>query len=148
MGIWFRHYTPGEINGIVKNTLISHLGIEIIELGEDFLKARMPVDERTCQPRGILHGGASVALAETIGSCGANLVIDRDQYFCVGLEINANHIRPVSSGHVVGTARPLHLGRSTQVWEMLIHDAEGNLVCVSRMTNAVLKKDGSKTNGE
>jgi len=141
MGIWFRRYTPREINEIVKDTLISHLGIEIVELGDDYLTARMPVDARTCQPRGILHGGASVALAETLGSCGANLVVDRDEYYCVGLEINANHIRPVSSGYVVGTARPLHLGRSTQVWEMLIRDAEGNLVCVSRMTNAVMKKN-------
>lgn len=139
MGIWFREYTPQEINFIVNNTLISHLGIEIMEIGEDYLTARMPVDNRTCQPRGILHGGASVALAETIGSCGANLVIDREEYYCVGLEINANHIRSVSSGYVTGTARPLHLGKSTQVWEMMIHDGEGNLVCVSRMTNSVLK---------
>jgi 1,4-dihydroxy-2-naphthoyl-CoA hydrolase len=141
MGIWFRKYTPQEINFILKDTMISHLGIEILEIGEDCLTVRMPVDNRTCQPMGILHGGASVALAETIGSCGANLVIDRDEYYCVGLEINANHIRSVSSGNVTGTARPLHLGKSTQVWEMLIRDEEGNLVCVSRMTNAVLKKE-------
>jgi 1,4-dihydroxy-2-naphthoyl-CoA hydrolase len=140
MGIWFRDYTPREINFIMKDTLISHLGIEIMEIGDDFLTARMPVDKRTCQPMGILHGGASVALAETLGSCGANLVIDRDAQYCVGLEINANHIRSVSSGYVTGTARPLHLGKSTQIWEMLIRDGEGNLVCASRMTNAVLNK--------
>jgi len=140
MGIWYRDYTPEEINFIVKDTLISHLGIEITEIGEDFLTARMPVDRRTCQPMGILHGGASVALAETLGSCGANLVINRDEQYCVGLEINANHIRSVSSGYVIGTARPLHLGKSTQVWEMLIRDEEGALVCASRMTNAVKSK--------
>ncbi len=140
MGIWFREHTPREINLILKDTLVSHLGREIVEIGEDSLTARMPVDRRTCQPMGILHGGASVALAETIGSCGANLVIDREEYYCVGLEINANHIRSVSSGYVTGTARPLHLGKSTQVWEMLIRDDEGNLVCASRMTNAVLKR--------
>jgi 1,4-dihydroxy-2-naphthoyl-CoA hydrolase len=140
MGIWFREYTPREINFIMNNTLISHLGIEIIEIGDDSLTARMPVDSRTCQPMGILHGGASVALAETLGSCGANLVINRDEQYCVGLEINANHLRPVSSGYVTGIARPLHLGKTTQVWEMLIRDGEGNLVCVSRMTNAVKNK--------
>jgi 1,4-dihydroxy-2-naphthoyl-CoA hydrolase len=141
MSIWFRGYTPQEINFILRETLISNLGIEITEIGEDYLTARMPVDRRTCQPMGILHGGASVALAETIGSCGANLVIDRDNYVCVGLEINANHIRSASSGFVIGTARPLHLGKSTQVWEMQIRDEEGGLVCASRMTNAVLKRE-------
>lgn len=140
MGIWFREYTPQEINFIMRDSLISHLGIEIIEIGEDFLTARMPVDSRTCQPMGILHGGASVALAETLGSCGANLVINRDEQYCVGLEINANHIRSVSSGYVTGVARPLHLGKTTQVWEMLIRDDEGNMVCASRMTNAVMSK--------
>ncbi len=140
MGIWFRNYTAQEINFIVRETLITHLGIEILEIGDDFITARMPVDNRTRQPAGMLHGGASVALAETIGSCGANLVINRDECYCVGLEINANHIRPVSGGYVIGTARPLHLGKSTQVWEMLIRDQEGNLVCASRMTNAVIKK--------
>lgn len=141
MAIWFRQYTPQELNFIVRETLISHLGIEFMEIGEDFLTARMPVDRRTQQPMGILHGGASVALAETLGSAAATLVIDRNEYSCVGLEINANHIRSVSSGYVIGTARPLHLGRSTQIWEMLIRDEAGNLVCASRMTNAVLKKE-------
>ncbi len=141
MAIWFRQYTPQELNFIVRETLISHLGIEFTEIGEDFLSARMPVDRRTQQPMGILHGGASVALAETLGSAAATLVIDRNEYSCVGLEINANHIRSVSSGYVIGTARPLHLGRSTQVWEMLIRDEAGSLVCAARMTNAVLKKE-------
>jgi 1,4-dihydroxy-2-naphthoyl-CoA hydrolase len=141
MAIWFRQYTPQELNRIVEDTLITHVGIEFIEIGDDFLKARMPVDERTRQPMGILHGGASVVLAETLGSGASNLVINRDEYFAVGLEINANHVRSATGGYVVGTARPLHLGKMTQVWEMQIHDEEGNLVCVSRMTNAVLKKE-------
>jgi 1,4-dihydroxy-2-naphthoyl-CoA hydrolase len=141
MAIWFRQYTPQELNGIVDDTLISHVGIEFIEIGADFLKARMPVDRRTRQPMGILHGGASVVLAETLGSGASNLVINRDEYYAVGLEINANHVRPVTGGYVVGTARPMHLGKMTQVWEMQIHDEEGNLVCVSRMTNVVLKKE-------
>jgi 1,4-dihydroxy-2-naphthoyl-CoA hydrolase len=145
MAIWFRQHTPQELNFIVRETLISHVGIEFTEIGDDYLKARMPVDQRTRQPVGILHGGASVVLAETLGSAAATLVIDRNEYHCVGLEINANHIRSVSGGYVTGTARPLHLGRSTQVWEMLIHDEAGNLVCASRMTNAVLKKEPKGT---
>ncbi|MDD2318623.1 MAG: hotdog fold thioesterase [Geobacteraceae bacterium] len=141
MAIWFREYTPQELNSIVENTLISHVGIEFVEIGDDFLKARMPVDEKTRQPMGILHGGASVVLAETLGSGASNLVINRDEYYAVGLEINANHVRPATSGYVFGTARPLHLGKMTQVWEIKVHDEAGNLVCVSRMTNVVLKKE-------
>lgn len=141
MAIWFRDYTPEELNRIVADTMISHVGIEFVEIGEDYLKARMPVDRRTCQPLGILHGGASVVLAETLGSGASNLVIDRNEYYAVGLEINANHVRPATAGHVCGIARPLHIGKKTQVWEMRIHDEDGNLVCVSRMTNAVLKKE-------
>jgi 1,4-dihydroxy-2-naphthoyl-CoA hydrolase len=141
MAIWFREYTPQELNHIMKDTLITHLGIEIVEIGDDFLKARMPVDKRTRQPMGILHGGASVVLAETLGSGASNLVLNRDEWYAVGLEINANHVRSVAGGYVTGTARPLHLGKTTQVWEMQIHDEEGNLVCVSRMTNMVLRKE-------
>jgi 1,4-dihydroxy-2-naphthoyl-CoA hydrolase len=141
MSIWFRDYTPQELNHIMKDTLITHLGIEIVEIGDDFLKARMPVDKRTRQPMGILHGGASVVLAETLGSGASNLVLNRDEWYAVGLEINANHVRSVAGGYVTGTARPLHLGKTTQVWEMQIHDEEGNLVCVSRMTNMVLRKE-------
>jgi len=140
MSLWFREYTLEELNRIMADTLISHLGIEIVEIGDDFLRARMPVDQRTRQPMGLLHGGASVVLAETLGSCASNLVLNRDEYYAVGLEINANHVRSVSSGYVIGTARPFHLGKTTQVWEMQIRDEERNLVCVSRMTNAVLKK--------
>jgi len=141
MALWFREYTLKELNQIMADTLISHVGIEFIEIGDDFLRARMPVDQRTRQPMGILHGGASVVLAETLGSAASNLAINRDEFYAVGLEINANHIRSVASGSVIGTARPLHLGKSTQVWEMQIRDEEGKLVCVSRMTNAVLKKE-------
>ncbi len=115
----------------------THLGIEFIELGDDYVKARMPVDERTKQPFGILHGGASVALAETLGSTGAGLVVDRSKYRCVGQEINANHVRAVSSGWVIGTARPLHLGRRSHVWEIRITDEQDRLVCISRITMSV-----------
>lgn len=141
MALWFREYTLEELNQIMADTLISHVGIEFVEIGDDFLRARMPVDQRTRQPMGILHGGASVVLAETLGSAASNLALNRDEYYAVGLEINANHVRSVASGSVIGTARPYHLGKTTQVWEMQIHDENGNLVCVSRMTNAVLKKE-------
>lgn len=141
MAIWFREYTLQELNHIMIDTLITHVGIEFVEIGDDFLRARMPVDKRTRQPMGILHGGASVVLAETLGSGAANLAINRDEFYAVGLEINANHVRSVSGGYVIGTARPLHLGKTTQVWEMQIRDEDENLVCVSRMTNVVLKKE-------
>jgi 1,4-dihydroxy-2-naphthoyl-CoA hydrolase len=141
MAIWFRDYTLQELNQIMDDTLISHVGIEFVEIGDDFLRARMPVDQRTRQPMGILHGGASVVLAETLGSAASNLAVNREEFYAVGLEINANHVRSVSGGYVVGTARPLHLGKTTQVWEMQIRDEEENLVCVSRMTNVVLKKE-------
>ncbi len=141
MALWFRDYTLEELNQIMDDTLISHVGIEFVEIGDDFLCARMPVDQRTRQPMGILHGGASVVLAETLGSAASNLAVNRDEFYAVGLEINANHVRSVASGYVIGTARSLHLGKTTQVWEMQIRDEDGNLVCVSRMTNVVLKKE-------
>ncbi|MFY8045517.1 MAG: hotdog fold thioesterase [Chitinophagaceae bacterium] len=127
-----------------KNTLGEHLGMQFTEVGENYLKATMPVDHRTHQPYGLLHGGASVALAETLGSVGAALTLDPDQFICVGMEINANHLRSVRSGKVTGTATPLHRGSSSQVWEIKIHDDHGKLVCISRLTVAVLKKPGSK----
>ena len=128
------------LNDLDKGTLAEALGIEIIEVGPDHLKARMPVDHRTCQPYGILHGGASVALAETLGSIAGHILVDREKEACVGLEINANHIRSVREGFVTGTARPLHIGGSTQVWDIRIEDERGKLVCVSRLTLAVVKK--------
>ena len=114
MGIWSREFSLDELNAIGEGNLVSHVGIEFVEIGSDYLKARMPVDPRTRQPFGILHGGASVVLAETVGSCAANMVADHAGYLFVGQEINANHIRPVSSGHVTATAKPLHIGKSSQ----------------------------------
>jgi 1,4-dihydroxy-2-naphthoyl-CoA hydrolase len=118
--------------------MVEHIGIEFTEVGDDYLKARMPVDHRTRQPYGLLHGGASVSLAETLGSMASALVIDRQQYYCVGLEINANHVRGVREGWVTGIARPLHIGKTTHVWDIRIHDASDKLVCVSRLTVAIV----------
>lgn len=140
MAIWFKPFTVEDLNAYQRETLVSHLGIHYTEVGEDYLSAVMPVDSRTKQPAGILHGGASVALAETLGSTGANLVVDRDRQLCVGLEINANHVRAMREGEVKGTARPLHLGGTTQVWGIRITDGKDRLVCVSRITMAVLDK--------
>ena len=138
--IWFKPVTIGDIKDLSKNTLSEVLGIELAEIGPDFLAATMPVDNRTKQPAGILHGGASVALAETLGSVAATLCIDRELYYNVGLDINANHIRSVKEGVVKGIAKPIHIGKSTHVWEIRITDAEEKLVCISRLTVAILKK--------
>ena len=129
-----------ELNRFSQNTMLEHIGIEITELGEDYIKARMPVDHRTRQPLGLLHGGASVALAESLGSTAAHLSIDHTKKTCVGLEINANHIRAIREGYVEGIARPLHIGGKTQVWEVKIYDPQERIVCVSRITMAVLDK--------
>ena len=118
----------------------SHLGIEFVEVGDNFIKARMPVDERTKQPYGLLHGGASVALAETVGSVASAYVIDHEKFMCVGLEINANHLRGAKEGFVIGTATALHLGSTTHVWDIRIADEKGKLVCISRLTIAILKR--------
>jgi 1,4-dihydroxy-2-naphthoyl-CoA hydrolase len=124
-----------------KNTLVEHLGIEFMEAGKDYLVARMPVDNRTVQPLRLLHGGASVAFAETLGSMAAYLYINPDTHYCLGLEINANHIRSVpENGWVYGKVTPLHIGRRTQVWEIKITTGEDKLVCVSRITMAVVEK--------
>ena len=144
MSIWFKPVSVTDLNAYQQETLVSHLGIRYTEVGEDFISASMPVDSRTKQPAGILHGGASVALAETLGSTGANLVVDREKQLCVGLEINANHVRAMKSGEVRGTARPLHLGGTTQVWEIRIIDEQGRLVCISRITMAVLDRSKIK----
>lgn len=128
-----------ELNAWCRNTLGEHLGIELTEVGERTITGRMPVDRRTHQPMGLLHGGASVALAETLGSIGAQLQVDIRKQACVGLEINANHIKGVHSGYVVGRATAIHVGRSTQVWEIRItHEETGALVCISRITMAVI----------
>ena len=135
--IWFRPYTIGQLT---LSGLAQHLGIEFTEIGPDFLRGRMPVDEHTRQPYGILHGGASVALAETLGSTGAGMVMDTDKYQCVGQEINANHVRAVTGGFVIGTARPLHIGRRSHVWEIHIADEQDRLVCISRITMFVIER--------
>jgi 1,4-dihydroxy-2-naphthoyl-CoA hydrolase len=139
MAIWFRPYKIGDF-GVGQHTLAQHIGIEFTEIGEDYLRGRMPVDDRTRQPYGILHGGASVALAETLGSTAATLCIDRSKFACVGQEINANHVRAVSSGYVIGTARPLHIGRRSHVWEIRIADEQDRLVCVSRLTMYIMDR--------
>lgn len=134
MSIWKRSLDAN--NYPFTETMVSHVGIEITERGDDSLTGTMPVDHRTIQPMGLLHGGASVVLAETLGSIAANMCCD-DGCFCVGLEINANHIRSATSGKVTGTARPVHIGRSTQIWEIRIEDDKGRLTCISRITMAV-----------
>ncbi|HVV04716.1 MAG TPA: hotdog fold thioesterase, partial [Puia sp.] len=133
MSIWFDpSITVPQLQALVPGTMGGAIGLELTEIGENFLKARIPVDERTIQPYGLLHGGASAALAETLGSVGSAFVIDQTQYYCVGLEINANHIRGVREGYVYGTATPLHLGKTTHVWDIRIVDEREKLVCVSR----------------
>ncbi len=138
MAIWFDGFPLDYANERAKDSLIAHLGIEVLEAGDDYLKARMPVDQRTRQPAGVLHGGASVALAETLASWAAAFAVDRKKHHCVGIEINANHLRPASSGFVIGIARPIQLGKSLHVWEVRISDEKDKLVCVSRVTMAVL----------
>ena len=140
MAIWKRD-TSNLDQGVGRTggTMIEHLGIEVVEIGNDFLRARMPVDHRTVQPQGRLHGGASVALAETAGSIAANLVLASPDQLAVGLDINANHIRPAKGGYVYGTATPESLGRTTQVWTIRITDEEDRLVCISRLTMAVIE---------
>jgi 1,4-dihydroxy-2-naphthoyl-CoA hydrolase len=138
MSIWYRPYTLDELERMSVGTMNSHLDIRFTEIGPDFIRASMPVDERTRQPYGLLHGGASVTLAETLGSVAANCVVDSSRFYCVGQEINANHLRSARSGRVTGTARPIHLGGRTQVWEIRIEDERGKLTCVSRITMAVI----------
>lgn len=122
------------------HTMVEHLGIQFTAIGEDYIEAKMPVDHRTHQPLGLLHGGASVALAETLGSVAATYCVDFSVQYCVGLEINANHIKSVKDGFVYGTARPIHVGKKTQVWEIEIVNDKKELVCVSRITLAVIDR--------
>jgi 1,4-dihydroxy-2-naphthoyl-CoA hydrolase len=133
------------LNGTQSGTLIQHLGIRFTEVGADYLRGTMPVDERTKQPFGLLHGGASVALAETLGSIGASMCVEPAKFLCVGQEINANHVRAVSSGLVTGTARPLHIGGRTHVWSIEIVNEAGKLVCVSRLTMAVIRAENRES---
>jgi 1,4-dihydroxy-2-naphthoyl-CoA hydrolase len=139
--IWFnKDLTLDMIKPFGDNTMAEYLGIEWVELGNDFIKAKMPVDHRTKQPYGLMHGGASCVLSETIGSVGSAMVVDHTKFMCVGLEINANHVRSARAGYVTGTATPLHLGRNTHVWDVKIHDEAHQLVCVSRLTVAVIPR--------
>ncbi len=140
MSIWFKDYQLEDVWQFAGKNMLAHLGIEFTDIGEDFLKAKMPVDHRTQQPLGILHGGASVVLAESLASSGGYLTINPAKQMCVGLEINANHIRPVSDGYVEGVTRPIHIGKRTQVWEIKIYNQQGKIVCISRNTLAVLEK--------
>jgi len=135
--IWKRPVSVELLNSLHRNTTVSHLGIEFLEVGDDFIRARAPVDARTIQPMGILHGGISVLLAESLGSCGAAFSMP-PQYRTVGLDINANHLRSVTEGWVTGVSRPIHRGRSTHVWHIDLSNDNGQLVCVSRITMAVL----------
>ena len=138
--IWFKkEFSLQKLQSMSAGTMGEHIGIEFTEIGDDYLKATMPVDHRTCQPYGLLHGGASVALAETLGSVASSLVLDTNAFICVGLEINANHIRSARKGLVTGIASPLHLGSSTHVWDIKIYDDKERLLCVIRLTVAILK---------
>lgn len=139
MRIWKQEYTLEQANDW-HGTMIERIGIAITEIGDDYLRGTMPVDARTHQPYGLLHGGASVALAETLGSFGAMMCADAATQLAVGLEINANHVRGVSGGVVTGTARPIHLGRQTQVWDIRIEDERARLVCIARLTVAILPR--------
>ena len=139
--LWKQPVTTQILADIHKDTAVERLGIQFLEVGDDFIRARVPVDGRTRQPYGILHGGVSVVLAETLGSCGAVYAAPAG-HRAVGLDINANHLRSASSGWVTGTARPVHIGRTTQVWQIDLHDEQGRLTCVSRITMAVLAPQG------
>ncbi len=139
MSIWFKkNITLDAISQYGKNTMPEFLGLKWVEIGDDFLKLTMPVNASTRQPYGFLHGGASCVLAETIGSVGSALVIDMEKQYCVGIEINANHLRSVKEGIVTATATPFHLGKSTHVWDIKIYDDKEKLFCVSRLTVAIL----------
>lgn len=139
MTIWKYPFTLEDAALSRQGTMVDHLGIEFVEVGADFLTARMPVDKRTLQPHGIMHGGASCALAETVGSIAANYCVEKEWY-CVGMEINTSHIKMARKGYVYGTAKPFHLGKSSQVWEILIKDDEGSLISINRLRMAVLPK--------
>lgn len=141
MSIWYhKDLSVDQFDQLGKDTMSEHIGIEWTELGENFIKARMPVDHRTNQPYGLLHGGASCVLAETIGSVASAMVVDHTKFYCVGLEINANHIRSAREGFVTGVVTPLHIGATTHVWDIKIYDEREKMVCVSRLTVAVIAR--------
>jgi 1,4-dihydroxy-2-naphthoyl-CoA hydrolase len=139
MSIWFKPFTLDEMQAYSRGSMVEHLDLRFTEIGPDFLRGTLPVDSRTTQPFGLLHGGASAALAETLGSVAAQHCVDMSRFYCVGLEINSNHIRSARSGRVTGTARPAHIGSRSQVWEIRIEDDRQRLVCISRLTVMVLE---------
>lgn len=140
MKIWQTELNVEVANERAKGSMSEHLGIEFVACGDDYLIAKMPVDERTRQPLGIMHGGSSCVLAETVGSTAANYCVDTEKFYCVGLDINTNHIRSIKSGYVYGTAKPYHIGRTTQVWSIEIRDDNGKLISINRLTMAVLAR--------
>ena len=141
--IWHEPMTLDALTERAKDSMSSYLGIEFVEIGDDYLVATMPIDHRTKQPMGIMHGGASCVLAETIGSMASQFCVDRKTHYCVGLDLNTNHIRSIREGEVTGIAAPFHLGRSTQVWSIEIKNDAGQLISISRLTMAVLAKEKS-----
>jgi 1,4-dihydroxy-2-naphthoyl-CoA hydrolase len=145
MSIWFRPYKIEDLQWMLKENMCERIGIEITELTDNSIIGRMPVDERTVQPMKILHGGASVALAESLGSIASNLIVDNSKYACVGLDINANHLRPASSGYVHAEAKPIHIGKKTHVWSIEIKNEKGQMVCISRLTMAVIDVVGERS---
>ena len=136
--IWKQEFNIADLNDFAHNSIVGYLGIVFTEKGDNFLKGTMPVDKKTIQPHGILHGGASVVLAETLGSAASSMAVD-DKHFTVGMEVNANHLKSVTEGIVTGTAKPVHRGNTTQVWDIMIKNEKGQLTCMSRLTMAVLK---------
>lgn len=140
MSVFKPGITLDSLNKFSLNNMLSHLGIEFTSIGEDYISAKMPVDYRTQQPLGLLHGGASVTLAETLGSLAATCCVDQNTQYCVGLDINANHIKSARSGYVYGTTKPIHIGKRTHVWEIRIVNEANELVCISRITMAVIDK--------
>jgi 1,4-dihydroxy-2-naphthoyl-CoA hydrolase len=144
MKIWFnKQLSIDDLRPLARGNMAEHLGIEWTEVGDDHIKARMPVDHRTKQPYGLLHGGASCVLSETVGSVASAMVIDHSKFVCVGLEINANHVRSAREGYVTGIATPLHLGSNTHVWDIKIYDELQKLVCISRLTVAIIPRKES-----
>jgi 1,4-dihydroxy-2-naphthoyl-CoA hydrolase len=139
MSIWFQPFSLEDIQSYSRGSMVEHLDLRFTEIGPDFLRGTLPVDSRTTQPFGLLHGGASAVLAETLGSVAAQHCVDMGKFYCVGLEINANHIRSARSGRVTGTARPIHIGRRSHVWDIRIEDDQGRLTCISRLTVSVLE---------
>jgi 1,4-dihydroxy-2-naphthoyl-CoA hydrolase len=140
--LWKNIYSIEELNSRFINNIGTHLGIEFLEITENSLVATMPVDDRTRQPYGILHGGASVVLAETLGSIASNLIVEDQGKIGVGLEVNANHLRPVKDGLVRGVCTPIHIGAKTHVWDIKIYEKHGKLSCISRLTVAIIPKQG------